>query len=382
MKTLKTLPGKIWNFFGIIFILSLLWMNLFNEQQVQAGQGGPVLYEVTNNCVIITGFIATNDVLTVPETIEGMPVVGMADFESGLSNGFTSLTLPGTLTNIGARAFAYCTNLTQIQFPKNLLCIGESAFEGCAALAQLNMPYGLGFIGIQAFQGCSSLTNVVVPNTVTNMDYGAFATCASLTNITFGKHFIGNSFNLWLIYDCPNLVSVYFAGEAPVILHDPDQILYLPTVAYHISGAPGWFGHSQIFGLRTAIWEPTYKEWAWISELTDRYPNACQESDDADHDGMSNLAEMAAGTDPVDASSKLAFTYMPLDYIPRFVELGDTWVSLRFLSVGGKTYEIWSSDSVDGGWTNVATVTAGDGITGVGLNRTAGNAFYRVVLKP
>jgi hypothetical protein len=96
--------------------------------------------------------------------------------------------------------------------------------------------------------------------------------------------------------------------------------------------------------------------------------------DDADGDGMSNLNEYFAGTDPLDAGSVFRITQVT-------TAAGD--VQLRFDSALGKTYQLQCRESLDPNftWADVGTVVIGNG--GVMIMTDVGGAgnparYYRV----
>src|SRR5206468_3960909 len=69
---------------------------------------------------------------------------------------------------------------------------------------------------------------------------------------------------------------------------------------------------------------------------------------DSDHDGFSNAAEWAAGTNPAASQSRLRFTQVSAaSGAP-----GETTVTLSFPTVGGRNYFVDYTDSIPGGiWT-------------------------------
>lgn len=184
--------------------------------------------------------------------------------------------------------------------------------------------------------------------------------------------------------NCLELKRVYFEGNAPAYESDYDLSLYAFMItAYYRNGTTGWgatFG-----GMQTVCWTPTYQEWTGITGLLDQFPQASAETDDADHDGMNNLAEMQAGTDPVDPKSKLAF-----ESSPRINDLADedkTAIGLDqhalfFHTVPGMKYEIKSVAAFGGVWQTETNVTATTTQKRVLVKRPTDQAFYRVVLVP
>jgi hypothetical protein len=84
-------------------------------------------------------------------------------------------TLLGTITSIGAYAFANFTNLTVVTLPPDIDTLGAHAFEGCANLETMFLPEKLVTIGEYVFAGCAKLTAVNIPESLEEVKTGAFA---------------------------------------------------------------------------------------------------------------------------------------------------------------------------------------------------------------
>ena len=81
---------------------------------------------LSDNTAQITGYSGTAANLIVPDKLDGYTVteIGKLCFSGNAT--LVSLKLPDTVTRIGTRAFAYCTNLASINYPLHL----ESAGDG------------------------------------------------------------------------------------------------------------------------------------------------------------------------------------------------------------------------------------------------------------
>ena len=112
-----------------------------------------------NGEVTITGYTGALKSLTIPSSINGLPV-----------------------TAVKADAFADSA-LTKLVLPDSIVTIGENAFKG-SALTTLRIPAGVTEIPAGAFNGCASLTSVTLPDCVTVIGKQAFANCTALEEMT------------------------------------------------------------------------------------------------------------------------------------------------------------------------------------------------------
>lgn len=141
--------------------------------------------------------------LSIPSSMNGVPVTKV----KGLDNGkLTSLTIPDSVTEISAGAFANNKNLKTVKLGKKVSVIGEGAFRECSALTGITIPDSVNTIGVMAFWECKGLTKAVIGNGVTQIGNGAFVRCGKLSSLTIGKNVktIGEN----AFYSCAALTSV------------------------------------------------------------------------------------------------------------------------------------------------------------------------------
>ena len=58
-------------------------------------------------------------------------------------------------------AFRDCSGLVSLTLPGSLANIGEDAFKGCVGLTSLTLPHNLNRVGKFAFKNCTALTSAV-----------------------------------------------------------------------------------------------------------------------------------------------------------------------------------------------------------------------------
>lgn len=139
-------------------------------------------YEITDEGVVITGYVGDKSHVKIPAQIEGLPVVKIADAAFEGKN-FETVTLPATLREIGMFAFENCKNLKKISIPGSIKTIGGSAFMDCVALENLYLGEGVETLGAGAFSGCLSLTTVYLPASVKVLEISVFMGCDTLQSL-------------------------------------------------------------------------------------------------------------------------------------------------------------------------------------------------------
>lgn len=203
-------------------------------------------------------------VVNIPSEINGTPVttIGNAAFRD---SSVTSVTIPASVTEIGANAFAGCTNLTSVTYGgdwsnltiqsgnpavedaakdaaneqlfdfkfilnntavivisykgtaadvtipscykgKPVTMIDHAAFHDNSAVTSVTIPDSVTSISDDAFGFCSQLTNISIPNSVTYIGFSAFNSCTSLKSITLPSSL--STIQSYAFYNCGNLKTI------------------------------------------------------------------------------------------------------------------------------------------------------------------------------
>jgi len=151
------------------------YSRLTSSQQNQIAQpeksNGEYKYRILNGLSIrITGYIGTQTDVSIPNTIEGLPVTEI-DYGAFIQKKLKSVVLPDSLKSIGRFAFHY-NELTRIIFPDGILSIGENAFEG-NQLQEVVLPKNLIKIADESFRN-NKITSVTIPDSVREINGYAF----------------------------------------------------------------------------------------------------------------------------------------------------------------------------------------------------------------
>jgi hypothetical protein len=209
---------------------------------------------VTNNgAIIITGYSGSGAAV-IPNTTNGYPVTSINYGAFSFNAGLTGITIPNNITNIGGRAFYYCTGLAKINVddgnpaysstngvlfnhnlttlvdfpaglggsylvPNSVTNIGVEAFYWCAIVTNVLIPNSVVSIGSSAFGNCLALTGVTIPNSVTSIGDSAFAVCTNLKSII-----IPNSIT--------NIGTSVFGGSGLTNIIIPDSVINIGDSAF------------------------------------------------------------------------------------------------------------------------------------------------------
>ena len=183
---------------------------------------------IGNYSFAATTTAGANGGLTSVTLNEGLATIGEYAFRG--QKGITSITIPSTVTSIGASAFAYSglTGVNPVTFTqpssgaRTGLTLGNYVFAG-TSIKEFTLPEGLAYIPEYAFNVCSSLTKVVIPTTVTNnnasgiwaIGYRAFYGCSSLTDVQFtAGGTLPLSIGINAFEDCTQLTSLTLPARA------------------------------------------------------------------------------------------------------------------------------------------------------------------------
>ena len=170
---------------------------------------------------------------------DGTRIIAGGAFRSTAGTIVTEVTIPDSVTSIGASAFAYCSNLTSIKLSESITEIKFDTFSHCSKLTSITIPKNVKSIGLQAFSGCAGLTDAYYPGTYDEL----FIDETNYTNA---------SLTTTLIYEC-NSDRPYYTGprkdNMSWKLHTDGELVINCTGAmpdYSNSYSVPWYGHRSI----------------------------------------------------------------------------------------------------------------------------------------
>jgi hypothetical protein len=179
----------------------------------------------------ITAFLGTESILSIPGSIGGQTVSGIADQAFANQTNLVYAGIPASVTTIGFEPFVGCTNLQA--FGVDAASLSFASAGGVLFDVYLNtllaFPDGvtgsytlprIGYVGDGAFAGCS-LTNVIFPATIAGVGQSAFEKSPYLTQAQFR----GNA---------PTVDGNY--GNMDTTVFQDDQ----SGTVYYLTGAAGW----------------------------------------------------------------------------------------------------------------------------------------------
>jgi hypothetical protein len=167
---------------------------------------GQFTYYTNNSTIIIDGYTGSDGAVSIPDTIDDLPVTGFTSSTFMNSAVLTSVTIGSNVLSIRNYAFSSCTNLTDVIISAGVTDIGWYAFERCSSLSSVTMGTRVTNIATYAFRYCSNLVSITIPDSVTSLGDETFYSCTSLTNAVIGNGLA--SIGKYVFYRCTSLVNV------------------------------------------------------------------------------------------------------------------------------------------------------------------------------
>ena len=123
-----------------------IWSRALSSNEVAslyAPQSTPFAYTSDGSWVSITGYSGPGGSVTIPSTLNGLPVTAIAESAFAGQSNITSISIPNGVTSIGSSAFNGCTGLMGITLPDSVISMGLNVFSGCPNLTSVSTSDGL-----------------------------------------------------------------------------------------------------------------------------------------------------------------------------------------------------------------------------------------------
>ena len=257
----------------LFFLVAFVSSTIIADETINVSGIWYELYTATKTASVYGPYTWDGQNLTIPSTItsgnlSGSKTYNVVSIRAGAFSSrpnISSLSLPNSITTIGANAFSGCA-LTSITIPEgvtsigtgafncaglktvtiksnslvstdftstsnissifgkqvetyilgnNITTIGANAFANCSTLTSITLPSSLISIREWAFYGCSGLTSINIPSTVTDLGNHCFQKCTGLTSLVIPNNvsLIGN----YAFQECVNLSSITIGNNVTSI---------------------------------------------------------------------------------------------------------------------------------------------------------------------
>ena len=128
--------------------------------------------------------------INIPESVtyDGISYTVVSIGENAFNNNSEaiSITIPNTVTSIGAYAFHNC-GVFSLEIPNSVTSLGEFAFS-YSSIEHIKLSESLTQIPASAFRNCISLQEIIIPDAVKIIRKHAFEKCTRATKVTLSKN--------------------------------------------------------------------------------------------------------------------------------------------------------------------------------------------------
>jgi len=184
------------------------------KEVVLEGQIHSIYKNAFSNCSQMSIAIESNDIVEIGDNAFNNTLITRAVMpelihigENVFSNCkvLTTVTVSSEIEKIPIGTFSGCVNLVslneanKISIPQSVKEIGAAAFAGCSSIKSINgetgqlvLHDGVTEIGNLAFSGLNLITEIHIPSSVTSIGMGAFGGCDALESITIP--FVGHNY--------------------------------------------------------------------------------------------------------------------------------------------------------------------------------------------
>lgn len=148
--------------------------NCVNLERVTLLEGTTSIgYRAFHNCTKLTDInIANQTALT------------SIGYQAFMNTGFTTMTLPNSITSLDNSIFYSCKQLESVNVPTGIDYVPYNYCEDCPNLKNVQMHDGIRVVRHSAFYGCKQLEAIDLNDQITDIEYSAFRDCEKLTSLS------------------------------------------------------------------------------------------------------------------------------------------------------------------------------------------------------
>ncbi len=227
-----------------LLLLLVMALVLAPNPELRAQDANAFTYVTDQNSITITGYQGAGGAVTIPATLNGLPVTKIGDYAFNFRRDLTQITLPNSLTSIGQYAFNVCMGLTQITLPDSVTSIGERAFSNCSSLTAIDVasanPNYSSAGGVLFDKGQTVVLQYpgglpgayTLPDSVTSIGFAAFSYCNGLTAIDVPSANPNYRSAGGVLFDKGQTVVLQYPGGRPGAYTLPDSVTSIGDSAF------------------------------------------------------------------------------------------------------------------------------------------------------
>lgn len=196
-------------------------------------------YTVDEDGVTITKYIGDRVRVTVPEEIDGKPVVALAE-QAFYEADVTWVSIPDSVREIGDFCFSGCDRLETLLLPQGLTEIPCAMLESCFRLLALEIPDSVSAIREGAFWGNFYLTELRLPASLQTLGGSNFTMAHCLERFIVPKentHFTTQDDGAVLLGDDGKRFIHYCANQKRTSYAIPESVERIDTFSFMDMGA-------------------------------------------------------------------------------------------------------------------------------------------------
>ena len=125
--------------------------------------------ENTDGDIVIMAYRGNDDIVVIPDTIDGKNVVSVEKYAFGTASDVKAIRFADSIKFLDESSCAMNKNLEIVVCSSGMETLGISAFQGCANLHTVVLNDGLKKIENYVFSTCTSLKEVEIPDSVTEI---------------------------------------------------------------------------------------------------------------------------------------------------------------------------------------------------------------------